>query len=96
MFKLEVLCQLKRLRKDNETIMATLAELQQSITDLQTATTDALLRVSEDVQHLKDQIAAGQGIQPVDLDLILAGIQATVATLKGVDPIADFPPPPVA
>ncbi len=64
--------------------MATLAEVQSAITDLQTTAQnvdDGLTRVAAEIQDLKDQIAKGGGVTAADLDGLLTSLQSVKTTL---------------
>jgi hypothetical protein len=66
--------------------------LKKAVADQKVAVDAALARISEDVKHLQDLLAAGEAITQADLDGIQASIEAETAVLKSVDPLPDFPP----
>jgi hypothetical protein len=66
-------------------LMATLDDVKQAISDLQTAAQsvdDGLNRVATEIQALKDQIASGGGVTAADLDGLVVSIQAVKTTLS--------------
>ena len=72
----------------------TVETIKSKLDSLKTATTAALQRVADDVQALKDKLAQGVSVSQADLDAIGAAIDQETATLSGVDPLPDNPPPP--
>ena len=82
---------LQQIERSTTLIMATLAQLQQSISDLTTSvtaanteTTTALTDISAQITALKAQIAAGSGIQPSDLDPLVASVAAATTAVQGI------------
>lgn len=63
-----------------------------AVATLKTDVSAAIARVSEDVQNLKDQLAAGDPVTEEALDAILADLQAVDQTVNTLDPDPSFPP----
>ena len=76
--------------------MATIAEVNAALAAATKDAADAIARVAEDVQKLKDDIANGGTVKESELDTVKTGLEAISAALKAVDPLPDFPAPPVA
>ena len=72
------------IKKQNQTIMATLAEVQQAITDLQTSVDTKQAAIAAAIAALEAQIAAGV-VTPADL-------QGIVDSLKSVQADVDSTP----
>ena len=81
-----------------EKLMATVTQIEQLITDMNTETNAIAGRLDADdaaLQALKAQIAAGTPATQADLDAISASLTTTSARLKaiGVDPTNPIPDP---
>ncbi len=60
-------------------VMATLAELQQAVTDLQTSVDTKQQAIADAIKALEGQIAAGGSITEADLQPIVDSLKATQA-----------------
>jgi uncharacterized protein YlxW (UPF0749 family) len=68
------------IKKQNKKIMATLAELQQAVADLQTSVDTKQQAIADAIKALEDQIANNSGtITEADLQPIVDSLKATQA-----------------
>ena len=85
---------LAAIEDKGELIMAKLTDLTAAIAKLKSTTSEALARISADVQNLKDKITdQGDSVKTSDLDAVLASINEVTATLATVDPDPENPAP---
>lgn len=69
--------------KNNNSTMATLAQLQQAVTDLQTSVDTKQQAIADAIKALEDQIAAGAGAATeADLQVIVDSLKATQADVE--------------
>ena len=66
----------------NKKTMATLAELQQAVSDLQTSVDTKQDAIAAAIKALEDQIAAGGTITEADLTPIVESLRATQADVE--------------
>ncbi len=86
---------LRHVHEMKEITVARFDELNRVLDEQATAITDAVARVDADVQDLKDQIAAVQldSDDQAQVDAAVAKVQASIDTLKAVDPVRDIEEP---
>ena len=80
-FLIRILAEVKKGNKLNnriihnqEVIMATLAEVKQAVADEKAEVLAKLTALGEEIQALKDQIAAGSPVTAADLDELVASV----------------------
>ncbi len=86
---------LRHVHELKEITVARFDELNRVLDEQATAITDAVARVDQDVQDLKDQIAALQldTEDQAQVDAAVAKVQQSIDTLKAVDPVRDIEEP---
>lgn len=67
-------------------------ELSVTVDQLTAATANALGRIVQDVDYLKDQIANGSGVTEEQMDGVKAKVQAVIDQLNATDPVPENPP----
>lgn len=72
------------ITKRLESLMASAKQLQQQITETKQSLQDAIARVEEDVEALRDKVESG--IDPSDLDPISRGLSELKENLDALDP----------
>jgi septal ring factor EnvC (AmiA/AmiB activator) len=72
-----------------EDLVATVEQLQQQVQDTKNSLQQAIARIEEDVQALRDKVATG--IDPQDLDPISQGLSDLKSNLDALDPDPDNP-----
>lgn len=94
----EVLLKLDHIIKHQHEIMATVAELNAKVTELQAAVdaeqqeiADALAALQAEVQRLTDIIAAGGGVTPEELQTVVDNLNAVISDVTSTIP--NLPPP---
>jgi len=70
--------------------MASVEELKGQMAGAQQSLQDAIGRIEEDVQALRDKVASG--IDPADLDPISQGLSELKSNLDALDPDPSNPP----
>lgn len=68
--------------------------LKAKVQEIQTSFSAALTRVQQDVQFLKDKVAAGEAIVQADIDGVVSGLSSLKASIDGLDPVPENPAPP--
>ena len=80
--------------EDKEKLMATKEDVKAAVAEAKSEAAAAIDRGAADVAELKRKIEEGSGT-PAEFDSIVADLKAVSSALKGLDPLPEFPAPPV-
>ncbi len=86
---------LRHVHELKETLMADFSALNAKLDENAQAITEAVARVDADVQALRDEVARLQldSDDQAQVDAAVAKVQASIDTLKAVDPVRDVEEP---